>query len=257
MKVSYEDVSYFVNVGSSMERHLIKLAIKKKFFRRYHQDSYLALAFKKLSTFDSPTVVDVGANIGTTLLPLAKQFPKGRFYAVEPYPPAASRLMQNCKANGIHNVKIVSVAIDASEGICQLFTCPTNSGGHRISGFEGRIEGKHLAGSFHIPTLSLEALFNYFHLSVCDLLKIDVEGHECHVLDSLGNYFNPQTIKTIVAECGPEGLRAVGKTEWDLAYMGLAQGYGCHLLDSGKEILHKEDLPAIPDFTVKDFVFDS
>ncbi len=263
MLVKYEDVKFKVGFEASIERHLIKQAIKKVIGRwigkPYKSDFYLEYAAQLLSTVKAPVVVDVGANIGTTVLPLAVKFPKAKFYAIEPHPLPASRFIKNCELNQINNVTLISTAIGSDDKLAQIYSCPNNSGGHRLTGFKGREDIEKLAkASFEpiiVPVKSLNSILSNFEIEHCDLLKIDTEGYEFFVLESLGDRLHPNSIKYIITEYGPEALRKIGKSGWDLVSLALKKGYKCKVLGTDKMIETEQDIPIMPDFTVIDFLF--
>lgn len=263
MYVYYENAKFHIQRDSSIERTLFKQAIKKRIGRflgkPYQQDPYLTLAYTLLKSIKSPTVVDVGTNIGTTVLPLAVKFPEAQFYAVEPHPIPASRFIQNCALNEVNQVQLVSTAIASKEHFATIHTCPTNSGGHRLTGFEGRKDllPSSGIGSIQVPTKPLNTLFREWKIPRCDLLKIDTEGYEFFVLESLEESLDPEVISCAIVEFGPEGLRQTGKSGWDLVSLMLGKGYDCRILGTNQPIRKKEDLPYVPDFSVIDFVFQA
>ena len=77
MQVQYEGVVFEAAWSSSLERHLIKQMIKRKIGKPlgkpYRVDPYLLFAESYLSSIEAPIVVDIGANIGTTVLGSPKQ----------------------------------------------------------------------------------------------------------------------------------------------------------------------------------------
>jgi len=261
MKIEYEGIHFHIASTSSIERNLVKLKIKKsigKVIRKpYIKDPYLSFCETVLEKSDSPLVVDVGANIGTTVLPLAKRFPNAQFIAIEPHPLPAARFIQNCQFNNLFNVSLVNAAIGSKIELVKIYTCPSNSGGHRVTGFEGRNDFVKLSSLDHVSVLScpLKNIFNYFKIHHCSMLKIDVEGLECQVIESLGEMLNPSYINVVVAEYGPEGMRKAGKIGWDLVQMMLAKGYRCQELITKKSIFSKSDIPVLPDYAVTDFIF--
>ena len=104
MYLKYEGADFKVGLRSgSMERHLIKQSIKKRIGKLigkpYQLDSYLKFASKLLSRSPDGIIVDIGANIGTTVLPLAIKFSSAKFYAIEPHPVPAARFIENCERN--------------------------------------------------------------------------------------------------------------------------------------------------------------
>ncbi|NGX59971.1 MAG: hypothetical protein KR126chlam3_01131 [Chlamydiae bacterium] len=151
----------------------------------------------------------------------------------------------------------ISTAIGLGEKTAQIHTCPTNSGGHRLTGFDGRedIERIPTFGPIYVPMKPLSDLFNEFTIEKCDLLKIDTEGYEVFVLESLKNQLNPDKIKHIIVELGPEGLRSAGKSGWELILLMLKRGYICKILGTDESIECEKQVPHLPDFSVIDLVF--
>lgn len=261
MIINYEGAKFEVALESSLELSLLKQAVKKKIGtwigKPYRVDSYLALAFHLLNSIRDPIVVDVGSNIGTTVLPLATKFPHARFYAIEPHPLPGARFVKNCIRNHVKNVSLLVSAVGTEEKLVRIHTCPTNSGGHRLTGFSGRkdLEKYEHSESIMVPIKPLKKIFNDFNIHRCDLLKIDTEGYEAIVLESLYEYLCPEMIQRVVVEFGPEGLRQTGKSGWDLVSVMLERGYICKVLGTDTNIEKENDIPYVPDFSVIDFVF--
>jgi FkbM family methyltransferase len=259
--LKYEGAEFKIGLNSSLERHLVKQAIKKKIGKMigkpYQEDIYLQIAAKILSETPEGIVVDVGSNIGTTILPLAVKFSFVKFFAIEPHPIPAVRLIRNCERNSVNNVNLLSVAVGLEEKMAQIYTCPTNSGGHRLTGFNGRADlGKQPPfGPINVPIKSLFDIFNEFAIKRCDLLKIDTEGYEVFVMESLKTKLQPNIIKHVIAEFGPEGLRQTGKSGWDLISIMLKQGYVCKILGTEEKIEHEKQVPKLADFSVVDLIF--
>lgn len=261
MHLKYEGAIFHINLQSSIERSLIKKAVKRRIGnwigKPYRTDAYLQFARDNLALIEAPIVIDVGANIGTTVLPLAIQFPKAHFYAAEPHPLPSSRFLENCRSNQVQNVKLITAAIGMSNKMAQIHTCPTNSGGHRLTGFQGRkeIEAIPQFGSILVPLKPLTALFQECNIQHCDILKIDTEGYEVSVLNSLQDHLRPDIVTYVIAEFGPEGLRRAGVTGWDLVEPLLKRGYQCKILGTDHPITSEKDIPILPDFSVTDFIF--
>ncbi len=152
---------------------------------------------------------------------------------------------------------MISAAIGDNSELVYIHTCPNNSGGHRLTGFKGRedIEKIPCFGPIAVPLKPLEEIFDKFKIKQCDLLKIDTEGYEFHVLKSLKNYLQKKYVKYIVAEYGPEGMRKAKKSGWDLISLMLKNGYQCKIFGSDKLIASEKDVPKLADFTVTDLLF--
>ncbi len=114
-------------------------------------------------------VVDVGANIGYYMLYLARRVgATGAVCCLEPEPENFVELARNVERNGLTNVRALPVAAGAADGEASL-----------LPGINGVIESeRESAGSLTVPLRSLDSLLP----GPVDLLKIDVEGYEGHVL---------------------------------------------------------------------------
>ena len=120
-------------------------------------------------------VVDVGANIGTHTVPLARKVgQKGGVLAIEPQRLVYQALCGNIALNGLINVVSVNAAAGRASGrtMVPLFDPkqPLNWGGVRADAYE---EGE------ETEVMTLDSL----HFSRCKLVKIDVGGMEAEVLE--------------------------------------------------------------------------
>jgi len=262
MHIRYEDVILEIDLSDSYQRTFVRSFARKLFGayigRPYQSDDYLAFGCEVLSHSGvQPTVVDIGCNIGATMLPIAKKYPRATVIGIDAHPVPMARCIANIALNGLSNVTVVQAAIGVSTDLIQIHTCPTNSGGHRVTGFVGRIDtgGSALSDNIYVASVRGDEIFEYFRIGRCDLLKVDVEGIEYQVLDSLGAHLKPDRIPNVVVEYGPEGMRAAGHSGWDLVEFMTRKGYRCEDLHSKAAIEKPQDIPVLPDFAVTDFLF--
>jgi FkbM family methyltransferase len=147
--------------------------------------------------------VDIGASLGEWTLPLARAVgPVGRVLAVEPLPHSAAALEATLAANSLRQVRVVGCAVGEQDGSAAL-AVPVVTSAHSDTGTT-RVG---VAGAGHetvnVSLRTLDSLAAEFGLDRVDLIKIDVEGHECRVLDgaaSILERFRP----TLVIETGHE-----------------------------------------------------
>jgi FkbM family methyltransferase len=159
-------------------------------FRFYHQASATErgalfnpdynleeLAFLRAHTPDGGVFIDVGANVGTYALTLAKSVGKtGTVIAVEPHPVARTRLAFNRDASNLAQVKLVAAAAGSSDGELLIETDGDNLGASHI------VTGKNSAGAIRVPALTLQRILVDAGIAQVNALKIDVEGFEDQVL---------------------------------------------------------------------------
>ena len=117
-------------------------------------------------------VVDVGANLGTTVLPLANAVgAQGEVIAFEPQPLMAQCLQTTLTLNERFNVRVITSALAEKSGWAHIRAPDVSHGGNYGAmslGGEG----------LQVPVMRLDDL----DLPKCALVKIDVEGYEWPVI---------------------------------------------------------------------------
>jgi len=169
-----------------------------------------------LGGFPSPGrgwLLDVGANVGTVCIALARRGAFARALAVEPAPDTFRHLVRNVARNRLGDaIRCVNAALSATSGTAEL-ELSTNSGDHRV-----RVAGPLAAERYHehtrplvrVPLRRLDDLLDEHGIGRGDvgLLWMDVQGHERHVLDGA-----PKLLASgvpLVVELWPYGLRRAG-----------------------------------------------
>jgi len=134
------------------------------FWEIWHEGCYDAIALE-----NPRCVVDVGANIGVFSLNQVMLKDAKRVIAFEPSPEVFSRLTKNIEINGIKSVQAVNAAVGDEPGT--------------LSFVEGRISANGRVsetGSLKVPCVRLDDELR--DVTSIDILKIDTEGYEIHVL---------------------------------------------------------------------------
>ena len=135
------------------------------------------LAFLRAYAPDSGVFIDIGANVGTYALTLAKSVgTKGTVIAVEPHPVARTRLAFNRDASNLVQVKLVAAAAGPSDGELLIETDGDNLGASHI------VTDKTSTGTIRVPRADVAADSLDAGITRVDALKIDVEGFEDRVL---------------------------------------------------------------------------
>jgi FkbM family methyltransferase len=117
-------------------------------------------------------IADVGAYVGLYTVALAQRVgPLGQVYAFEPDAESFCILRRHVECNGVGDwVHMLPYAVGAHSGTVTF----TNS-----RGSESHVGTEETRSTQEIPLVSLDSVFCDAHI---DLLKIDVEGFEEHVL---------------------------------------------------------------------------
>jgi FkbM family methyltransferase len=132
------------------------------------------------------TIVDLGANVGQASLYFRQAYPGARIIAVEADPMTFATLAKNLGRDAM--VKLRHCAITPrDEGPVRLSRLPNESWATRVGA----------TGEVVVPGMSLDRLLDEEHLTVVDLLKVDIEGLE---IDVLTTAISLDRVKTVVAE---------------------------------------------------------
>jgi FkbM family methyltransferase len=159
-------------------------------FRFYHQASATErgalfnpeynieeLDFLRAHTPVGGVFVDVGANVGTYAMPLARHVgPSGKVIAIEPHPVTHARLSFNRAASEFTQVVLVAAAAGAADGELMIETDGDNLGASHI------VSGERTGNAIKVPSLRLQRILGDAGDAHVDALKIDVEGYEDRVL---------------------------------------------------------------------------
>jgi FkbM family methyltransferase len=159
-------------------------------FRFYHQASATErgalfnpdynleeLDFLRSNTPPGGVFVDVGANVGTFALVLARHVgASGRVIAVEPHPVTHARLAFNNEASGTAQTRLVAAAAGPADGELTIETDGDNLGASHI------VTGRAGANAIKVPSLRLQRILEQAGVAKVDALKIDIEGFEDRAL---------------------------------------------------------------------------
>jgi len=159
-------------------------------FRLYHQDSatergalfnpdynLAELDFLRQHTPSGGVFVDVGANVGTFALVIARQVgTAGKVVAIEPHPMTFGRLSFNRAASKATQVRLVQAAAGDSDGELMIERGCGNLGATHV------VTGAASTDAIRVPALRLTRILDEAGVNQVDSLKIDIEGFEDRVL---------------------------------------------------------------------------
>lgn len=155
--------------------------------------------------------VDVGANAGVFSLVAAKAVGQpGRVVAFEPSPFVFSRLTRNLTINHFDNVFPFQAALADHTGLCRF-----------DSGVSTHTGGAHLSesGSLKVLGMGEELVFELLKAIGGDrrtTIKIDVEGAELLVLQSLSRWLSRSQTRRVIIEVNRAALARFGTDPSDL-----------------------------------------
>jgi FkbM family methyltransferase len=164
----YQGVSFrFYHQTSATERGAL-------FNRDYNLEE---LDFLRAHTPQGGVFVDVGANVGTYAMVLARHIgASGTVIAIEPHPVIHARLAFNRTASNMSQVRLVAAAAGASDGELMIESDGSNLGASHI------VSDQSTAHTFRVPSFRLQRILDDAGLQHVHALKIDVEGFEDRVM---------------------------------------------------------------------------
>jgi FkbM family methyltransferase len=145
------------------------------------------LIFQALAGPGAKVMVDVGAHVGGTLRPFAEA--GWSIFAFEPDAVNRSHLERNVAAFGSVQIDPRAVSVRSGETV-SLFRSPESTGISTLTPF---VESHVAAGS--VTTTTLKKACEEYGITEIDFLKIDTEGYDMFVLQSLDwNEIRPRAI---------------------------------------------------------------
>lgn len=183
----------------------------KTVIRKSYYETSLDYVFRAVFSIREGPVIDVGANVGQTLIKVLEIEKNRKYIGFEPQISCCFFIDQFIFDNNLNNHVIMPIGLSDGRGITKLgLRRPNDTTASMID--EYRPEGFY---SYHkyIPVISGDEVLLIFELPAISLVKIDVEGGELEVIRGLS-----LTIKRhkpyIVFEVLPNYLFAT-KTELD------------------------------------------
>lgn len=191
-----------------------------------YENEALALLLKAAS--DNAVFVDIGANVGTFTVPLARKLASGRVVAVEASPAVYPYLERNIELNDLHNVRLHHcAALDCNlEGVA-FYEAPKDHFGM------GSLAAQFSGEAVHITAKTLDSILAEEDIDEVNVLKVDVEGFEMQVFVGATNLLARSRGPTIIFEFCDWAERRAQNTP-----IGHAQRF---LLDLGYSIYRLAD----------------
>jgi FkbM family methyltransferase len=158
-------------------------------------------------TIAGRTLIDVGANIGTTTIPALLTLPFARAVALEPEAENFATLRLNLLLNNLEE-RTVAIQAAASNrlGELDLVVDTTRSGKHWIATDETRLPRANEGSvAMKVPVVTLDSLAGEaYDPDAVGLLWMDAENHEGHILEGASELLRRGV--PVVFEWDPEGL---------------------------------------------------
>jgi FkbM family methyltransferase len=162
--------------------------------------------FKSIASMTN-TFIDVGANIGYFTVLMSRLMPEGTVLAIEPDPVNLETLRRNVSLNRLQNTLIVPFALSNRPHTVTLFRDQTNLADVRMFPDTDLIVS---ADGIEAVSFDDYCQQNSLVLRVPAVVKIDVQGAELEVLQSMEGFFNKNQEVTLLVEVSPSVLEPAG-----------------------------------------------
>jgi FkbM family methyltransferase len=171
-----------------------------------------------------PTILDVGANVGSFSAFAAARYSDARVVAFEPDPCNFTMLEHNANLNpGRFEIVNAAVSDQSGEGIFVGGDADRHTtGGHLVT---------HASGPHQkVAVISLKDAFSRLAVSHCDLLKLDCEGAEFAIV-----YNSPDDVLARISQMVIEIHQSVkpGQSQADLAHFLNRKGFATRVNRGG------------------------
>ena len=135
------------------------------------------------------TILDIGSNVGFSVLYFSLKYPDADIYACEPDPRTYKKLVRNI--TGLQHVHTFDGAIGDADELMSFYVHPESS---MSSSFIDRTGSEK---PIKVPTKRLATFLEEEGLTSVDLVKFDVEGSEFRIFSSFDNM---ERISALVGE---------------------------------------------------------
>lgn len=130
----------------------------------------------RLPAWLSPeTIIDLGSNVGATILYFACCYPRAQIFGIEADPATFRKLEANVA--GLGNVEVRCLAVGGRDGEAEFFPHPRT--------WASSLQPTFATGpGIPVQVRTLDTLLDEFGLTRVDLIKLDIEGSEHDVLQA-------------------------------------------------------------------------
>jgi len=134
-------------------------------------------------------IIDIGSHVGLFALFSAQFCKSGTIYCFEPVKENFEMLKSNLELNNTTNVIATNAAVSTDNGTVTIYLNEDESG-HSM-----HVEG---SKSIQVKSLSLQNIFESHNIERCDFLKVDCEGEEYSIMDSLPTLYYKRIAKICI-----------------------------------------------------------
>jgi FkbM family methyltransferase len=233
----WDKCDHELDLANWSERHTYFLG------RYYDLDTQLVL---KTILRPGDRFVDIGANIGMISL-LAAQLvgPTGQVESFEPNPVPAAKFENTTRRNSVANIRLHRMALGEQPGTARLTVVSEHTGCGTLAQIPEKDAGL-ISATHEVPVEVGDAVLAHSTARIA-LIKIDVEGYECHTLRGLSATLAKDR-PPVVCELVPDHLKRAGSSAEELLGLMRSHGYKGYWISSARRFLsHGLKLAPMPE----------
>jgi len=198
-------------------------------FRNSGEEKVMDYINKKLEGGATPTLFDVGANIGSYSLLLKDKFIGAKIYSFEPSKKTFDELKFNLRNEW--NIIPINYGLSNKSGKVILYYNTELSAGASLYKRKWDNYGVDLDKEEKVNVITLDEFCKNENIKEIDFLKMDVEGNELNVLKGAKEMLNKKKIRFIQFEFG--GCHIDSKTPFRDFWNLLSEDYNIYRIFSG------------------------
>jgi FkbM family methyltransferase len=153
-------------------------------------EDWMYVVLNKLLPLFNGAFIDIGVNVGQTLIKLKTVNKDIEWIGFEPNPKCTYYALQLIKSNDFQNCRLVPVGIFNRDDILELEFYSDSDTDPSASLIQNFRPGEKVFDRIIIPVTTFEKANSLLRLSAVAVIKIDVEGAEPEVLNSLQSVIN-------------------------------------------------------------------
>jgi FkbM family methyltransferase len=134
-------------------------------------------------------IIDIGAHIGLFTLYASQYCKNGTIFCFEPVDENYDILVDNITQNNLKNVKPFKSAVSKSESTITIYR-NKDEAGHSMFSFTSH--------ALKVDSISLKKIIDENSVNQCNLIKIDCEGAEYEIIESLPLEYFKKISKLII-----------------------------------------------------------
>jgi len=157
----------------------------------YESELWMDNILKVLLSKNNGDFIDIGANLGQTLLKVKNVDTNINYYGFEPNPVCFSYLNELIDANNFKNVQILPLALSNKTHILKL-NLYSDDVDQAATIIENYRPNNKILKSFHVPVFNFAEIENYLQINEISVIKIDVEGAENEIIKSAASLLRSQ-----------------------------------------------------------------